>query len=184
MVPETTETWKAVVGYEGLYEVSDLGRVRSVTRVVGRKGKGDLPIAGREMRLQLTPRGYLRVQLGRDGGHENHLVHTLVAEAFLGPAPSTVHEINHKFGIKTDNRVTEIEWVTPQQNQSHAYRSRLRRPLAKHVVICPALGVVTVGTPAMRQVCAALGASGHSNAGIHNAAKRGGSDKGMKFIFA
>jgi DNA-binding XRE family transcriptional regulator len=105
------ETWKNVVGYEGIYKISSLGRVRSFYH---NKNDGCL------LKLRRGRAGYLRVWLCLDGKKKPESVHRLVAKAFLGPAPSPCHEVNHKNGDKTDNRVENLEWVTSSQNKEHA----------------------------------------------------------------
>lgn len=108
------EQWKPVVGYEGIYEVSSEGRVRSlVTR--GRWA------AGRILRSTPHPNGYRMVGLWKNGQREVVLVHRVVAFAFLG-APPPEHEVNHHNGDKTDNRARNLEWVTKGENRRHAYR--------------------------------------------------------------
>jgi len=66
--------------------------------------------------------GYLMVTLYRDGKRKKMLVHRLVAERFLGPAPSPDHEVNHKNGDKADNCPENLEWITCSENHMHAYR--------------------------------------------------------------
>ena len=66
--------------------------------------------------------GYIQVVLcDGSGGRRTVFVHTLVAEAFLGPSPTPEHTVNHKNGIKTDNRATNFEWLTRTENVRHAY---------------------------------------------------------------
>jgi hypothetical protein len=118
MHPQSTtdhEEWRPVVGYEGWYSVSSLGRVR-------RDMPGRCTSAGRVLHTKApTSGGYLQVSLSRStGGKQTTLsIHTLVAVAFLTPRPEG-HSINHINGIKTDNRVSNLEWVTPKQNSQHA----------------------------------------------------------------
>lgn len=108
------EIWKDVEGYEGLYQVSNRGRVM---RVAG--GMGATP--GRILRPGKTTAGYLQVSLCRDRRRKRISVHRLVAIAFLGPAPKGC-EVNHKNGDKADNRAENLEWVTRSENHAHAYR--------------------------------------------------------------
>lgn len=107
------ESWRPVLGFEGAYEVSDAGYVRSIKRE-------PIILAPRYDRV-----GYIKAALFKGGKYYPRLVHRLVAEAFLGPAPSERHEINHIDGDKTNNRVGNLEWVTRSENGKHAYRNGL-----------------------------------------------------------
>lgn len=107
------ETWRDVVGYEGVYQVSDHGRVK---RIAG--GPGAKP--GRILKLCADPLGYLYVNLYRSGKVRRQAVHRLVAEAFFGPPPED-QEVNHKNGNPSDNRIKNLEWVTHSENLHHAY---------------------------------------------------------------
>lgn len=108
--------WRSVVGFEGVYEVSDGGHVR---RIAG--GPGARP--GHILRTKLRS-GYPAISLSSGGsprrGRDHH-VHSLVAAAFIGPCPAG-YEVNHKNGIKTDNRRGNLEYVTKSENRLHAYR--------------------------------------------------------------
>lgn len=101
------ETWKAVKGYEGLYEVSDEGRVRSVAR------------GNRVLRPQERRHGYLAVCLYGRGGNKNGFrqisVHRLVAEAFL-ENPNGYTDVNHKDENKQNNRLDNLEWCDHRNN--------------------------------------------------------------------
>jgi len=111
-----SEIWGDVIGYEGLYQVSDRGRVK---RVAGGQGAQ----AGRVLKPQLnTVTGYLHVGLSQDGKVSRKYVHRLVLEAHVGSAPSPKHEGNHKSGDRANNRVENLEWVTRAENERHAFR--------------------------------------------------------------
>jgi hypothetical protein len=98
------EEWRTIIGYEGLYEVSTMGRVKSVVP---------------EKMLLLQPtKGYLQVQLSKDELQKSHMVHRLVAEAFLGNEDNKP-EVNHIDGNYTNNIVTNLEWATLPEKQFH-----------------------------------------------------------------
>lgn len=110
------EIWKPVVGYEGLYEVSNLGRVKSLgnTRKCSRF-KGIVTI----MRLELSKVGYYRVSLRKDGKYKHWGVHRLVAIAFL-PNPNNLPVVNHKDCNPKNNNVCNLEWCTQKYNVNYA----------------------------------------------------------------
>lgn len=111
------EVWRAVVGYEGLYEVSDQARLRvDPTRSV----HGNVQ-PGRILTQWATTNGYLKVALTRDGRTRTTLAHAVVAGAFLGPRPDGQH-INHIDNTRTNNVPSNLEYVTPAENAQHASR--------------------------------------------------------------
>lgn len=173
--------WLPVVGYDGYYEVSNLGDVRSLTRVVVRSGcRGDLRVAGQAIRAQVTAKGYLRIQLSKGGSVRNHMVHRLVAEAFL-PNPDSKPEVNHRNGNKADNRIGNLEWATTSENQVHAYDNGLKEAAVRYVVHCPELDLTTFGTLKMEQAVRARGYPNVSAAGIWSAMDRAGKHLGLTF---
>lgn len=95
------ETWKDIPGYEGRYQVSSLGRVRTDS--------------GKIMSLELTQRGYFRVELWSDHSRKRFKVHRLVAIVFI-PNPKNLPQVDHINGDKTDNRVENLRWVSNIQN--------------------------------------------------------------------
>jgi hypothetical protein len=103
---------KDVLGYEGLYQVDTEGNVFNRH--------------GRKMKPCKQNRGYLILGLHKDNKTQVHTVHRLVAETFLGVAPKG-YEINHKDGDKTNNRVSNLEWVTHAENMEHAFTTGKRR---------------------------------------------------------
>jgi hypothetical protein len=104
--------WKDVVGYEGIYEVSDQGQIRSVDRMVNCRG-GKRMAKGKVLAPHPSDRPYLHVVL-QNGKRATKRVHKIVAEAFFGPDNGRV--IDHKNGIVTDNRVENLEYVTYREN--------------------------------------------------------------------
>lgn len=125
---QLAEEWRPVVGWEGLYEVSNIGRVRSLGRTVRMKDKRGCwhtrPYPGKLLSTAGLVAGYPHVQLHRNGKPSPRLVHQLVARAFLGPPPTPDHEVNHKHpdGDKTRCCVDNLEWVTRSENLKHARR--------------------------------------------------------------
>jgi hypothetical protein len=117
------ELWQPIEGYEGLYEVSDQGRVRSLDRLKtfqGRWGTTTNRIKGRVLRPSKTLSGRWQVNLSKDNQPWVVGVHTLVALTFLGPRPKGF-DIDHVNGNPIDNRVCNLEYVTHQENQKRAY---------------------------------------------------------------
>ena len=120
------EVWRDVVGYEGLYQVSDLGRVRTLAHVTnGKPQKARIRKAIKHVKT-----GYLLVSLSKDGEQKNLYVHRLVALAFVDN-PDNKPTVNHKNEIKTDNRAENLEWMTLPENLrygTHDERARLNKP--------------------------------------------------------
>ena len=121
------EIWKEIEGYEGLYEVSNFGNVRSLDRLVEYTGKrsGTLSkMKGKPLKPYGDGRGYLKVKLGRT---RSVSVHRLVAEAFI-PKVKGKDIINHIDNNRINNIVSNLEWVTPKENVHHAMKQgRMRR---------------------------------------------------------
>jgi hypothetical protein len=109
------EVWKNIKGYNGTYQVSNLGRIRSVWRRKGTNGFW-------------AEYGYKRVVLRKNGTKVSIAIHRLVAEAFLDN-PKKHPDVNHKDGDKTNNRVSNLEWCTHSHNMQHAARTGLLKPL-------------------------------------------------------
>lgn len=113
-----SEKWKDIDGYDGAYQVSDLGRVRSL-----KFGKT------RVLRAYKNRYGYLKVFLWKDGKRHNIYVHRLVARAFIPNSDKTKNEINHINEDKTDNRVYNLEWCDRSYNVTYnGLRYRRRHP--------------------------------------------------------
>lgn len=118
------ETWKSIDEVGGRYEVSNRGNVRSWVKTSGNKREHPLVMN------QHTYLGYNYISLKKHTGSKyiSRRVHRLVAKAFI-PNPSNKPYINHKNGIKNDNRVENLEWVTASENDIHAFENGLREPM-------------------------------------------------------
>jgi hypothetical protein len=112
---QSTENWKSVPGYEGIYEVSDHGNVRSLNRIVIYANGKRKPITGRTRKLSVNQDGYLHVGLFKNGQSKTVTVHRLVALAFL-PASSDGDEICHGDGNRQHNHVSNLRWDTRSAN--------------------------------------------------------------------
>ena len=120
------EIWKSIKNYEGLYEISNYGRVKSINRLV--KGRwGFTKINEKILNLVFDKDGYLIVTLCKDGKQKVGKVHRLVAEAFLDN-PNNYPVINHIDGRKENNNVENLEFCTQSHNVKEAYRLGLEKP--------------------------------------------------------
>lgn len=117
---EKMETWRQITGYEGVYDVSSKGRVRRV---------------GRRVLKPNTSGRYAAVDLSKDGVTKRHLVHRLVAKAFI-PNPRTLPEINHKDCNGYNNNVDNLEWCDRLYNIRYADRTEKAAKACEKAVIC------------------------------------------------
>ena len=102
------EIWKDIEGFEGRYQVSTWGNVRSMKK---------------KIKPYENDKGYLKVGLCKDGKSHKKRVNRLVAQAFI-PNPYNLPQVNHKDGNKKNNSVTNLEWTTDKANREHAARMR------------------------------------------------------------
>jgi hypothetical protein len=115
MHPDDIEQWRPVARADSYYDVSDFGRVRRA-----KPGRGTYAGKILVVTLPRTRSHYSTVVLSVGGVPVTQGVHVLVAEAFLDPRPTPRHEVNHRDGVKTNNRITNLEWVTRSSNQTHS----------------------------------------------------------------
>lgn len=113
-----SENWKDVVGYEGLYKVSDKGNVYSI----GRIGAPGRKRGGRILKPGYDKDGYLRVYLCKNGKRKTRFIHRLVAGVFL-PNPNGLQQVNHRDEVKDNNNVENLEWCTREYNNNYGTRT-------------------------------------------------------------
>mgnify|MGYP000170947523 CR=1 FL=1 len=111
-----SEQWKPVLGFEGYYEVSDLGRVRSLDRTIVNSLGRVCRVRGQLLSACKNRKGYFKVSLFRNNRETTSEVHRLVAEAFHGPCPPN-HETRHLDGVRDNNCASNLRYGTAKQNQ-------------------------------------------------------------------
>jgi len=133
------EKWKDIKGYEELYQVSDLGRIRRKNAYV-KTSKGKRFCEGRILKLNLKKNGYLSVDLSKENRVKTISVHKLVAVAFCENF-NNGSEIDHINCNKQDNRACNLEWVTPRENKDRALQNHLYYNPNKKIVYCVQLNI-------------------------------------------
>jgi glucan-binding YG repeat protein len=119
------EIWKDIPGYEYLYQVSNYGKIKSLNRKCTTKSNSFRLHNEKLLKLNIDKYGYVRTGLFKNKV-KLWCVHRLVAICFI-PNPENKLQINHKNGIKTDNKVENLEWCTQSENMTHAYGTGLRQ---------------------------------------------------------
>lgn len=142
------EIWKDIKGYEGLYQVSNFGRVKSLK----------YSTEGKILKGRHTGKGYLSVALFRNSVRKSTCIHRLVAQAFI-PNPENKPEVNHIDENKLNNNVSNLEWVTPKENSNHGTRNiRIHQNKAvtynRKPVVCLTNGVTYTS---LTEACKTLG---------------------------
>ena len=114
---EIVEIWKPVVGYESLYECSNLGRIKSLNRKIIRKN-GAQQTFKEKILTPIEVNNYLYVCLYKNGKYQRKYVHRIICEAFL-PNPENKPCVDHKNCVRSDNRLSNLRWVTYQENSEN-----------------------------------------------------------------
>ena len=119
------EVWKDIPNYEGYYQISNLGRIKSVARKV-KYQNSYRNVKEKLKKTFIGKQGYERVELSKNGKIKKYNVHRIVANVFISN-PLNKETVNHINGIKTDNRVENLEWATRSENELHAYKIGLAK---------------------------------------------------------
>lgn len=117
------EIWKDIVGYEGLYQISNYGRVKSVTRKVNCRNGTIKTISEKILASNPNNRGYYSVQLCYNSLPVRYLVHRLVANAFI-PNPDNKEQVNHIDEDKANNSVDNLNWMTAKENTNFGTKNQ------------------------------------------------------------
>lgn len=136
--------FKSVANFEGYYEISNTGILRSLERVVSYSGNKHRKVKAKIIQGRVNNCGYMEVRLFKFSQAKVTFIHILVAEAFI-PNPANKPEVNHKNGCKTCNQVENLEWVTHKENMQHAYSTGLIIKMGKSVInACTGLTFISV----------------------------------------
>lgn len=138
------EVWYDIFGFENLYSVSNLSRVKSLKKRVKRKDGIMMFLGERLVKVHKTKDGYLMARISKDNKASNILIHRAIAMAVI-LNPNSLPEVNHKDGVKTNNLPLNLEWVSHKNNMVHAAVTNLFKDMPKGVSIwCASLSETDV----------------------------------------
>lgn len=150
-----SEEWRDVPEYEGLYQVSNIGRLKSLARVIVRSNGATMSIPERLMTGSVHPHGYLRARLRTSDSSRDFYIHRLVAEAFIGPCPEG-QMVCHWDGVPTNNHVENLRYGTTSDNNLDAVRHGTHHNASKtHCVRNHPLEGENLGTQKSGRLCLA-----------------------------
>ena len=126
------EIWKDIPELEGLYQASNLGRIKSIERIAKKEYRNNRIVKEKIIKGSKNKDGYLKIHISNKERNINKVVsiHRLVAKAFISN-PNKLPQINHKDGNKLNNSISNLEWCTNLYNQQHAWKNGLHKPTWK-----------------------------------------------------
>ena len=133
MIEEKEEIWKDIPGYEGLYQVSNTGKVKSLNYMKTRKEK--------ILKPRKEGKGYLKITLSKEGEKKDFKIHRLVASVFI-PNPNNLPQINHIDECKTNNNVENLEWCDNRYNSNYGTHTQRMAKAKSMSVICVETGKI------------------------------------------
>jgi len=149
------EEWKDVVGFEGFYQVSSKGRVRSMSRTVIRSNGTKQTFKSKIYAIHKSSTTfYPMVTISKNGKSFRRTVHSMECEAFI-PNPKNKKYVNHKDGIRWNNELDNLEWSTPSENNFHAYRELNKQAATKGKIPFNAVKVFCTLTGKIYETCEA-----------------------------
>jgi DNA-directed RNA polymerase specialized sigma subunit len=123
----TVDIFRDIEGYKGIYQISNTGIIKSLDRKIQTKNGVIRFLKGKVLKQSLNTYGYKTILLCANGISKNKLVHRLIANTFIENKDNNIC-INHKDGVKTNNNICNLEWVTHSENLKHAYDLKLKIP--------------------------------------------------------
>ena len=136
-----SEIWLPIEGYENLYEISNLGRVRSLERTVIKKNGVRRKVSGKILKPRTNNSGYLMVRLYKNGIWRDFLLHRIVSTAFI-PNPDKKLQVNHLSEDKTNNSVENLEWCTAKENNNYGTKNKRASEKLSKPVLCVELNQI------------------------------------------
>lgn len=133
------EIWKDIPGFEGIYKISNFGEVKSLSRIIKREKVGDFIRNEKILNPFLISAGYFCIKVINNQKSEHFRIHRLIAILFI-PNPYNKPEVNHINGIRTDNRIENLEWVNERENCCHGNRTKNKSSQYVGVSFCKQTG--------------------------------------------
>lgn len=172
--------WKPILGFEGLYEINNIGEIKSLDRIHDNAIYNARFTRSKFLKANINNSGYLNVRLkGLNGDVKTYLVHRLVALSFIENIENKAY-VNHIDGNKLNNNINNLEWSTPSENNFHSINSNLNRCTRPIIMIDLRTKEILKEFPSFREAGRQTGIDYRS---IHRACKNMGSTNGFIFDY-